>query len=92
MQVPRTPALLTGLGAGAAIFVLLIALGPRPIDVAAERTGNERIASSFADHAEKGHHQLAGFIYDNGEVAFGGLGADEHTEFCLLYTSDAADE
>ncbi|WP_301925213.1 serine hydrolase domain-containing protein [Corynebacterium glaucum] len=81
MQVPRTPALLTGLGAGAVIFVLLIALGPRPIDVAAERTGNERIASSFADHAEKGHHQLAGFIYDNGEVAFGGLGADEHTEF-----------
>lgn len=81
MRKPTTPSILAGAGAGVLAAALLIALGPRNIPLATDRTGDERIASSFADHAEKGHHRLAGFIYENGEVAFGGLGADEHTEF-----------
>ncbi|AQQ15068.1 Penicillin-binding protein 4* [Corynebacterium glaucum] len=81
MRNLTTTSILAGAGVGVLAAALLIAFGPRNIPLASDRTGDARIASFFADHAEKGHHQLAGFIYDNGEVTFGGLGADEHTEF-----------
>ena len=81
MRKLTTTSILAGAGVGVLAAALLIAFGPRNIPLATDHTGDERIAFYFADHAEKGHHQLAGFIYDNGEVTFGGLGADEHTEF-----------
>lgn len=66
---------------GLAGAAFLIYVGPRPISLATGHTGDERIAAFLAEHAERGHNELAGFVYDQGEVTFGGLGADEHTEF-----------
>lgn len=60
---------------------LMLSTGPRDISVASEHTGDAEIASALESLAEDGHHSLAAFTYDDGEVRYGGLGADEHTEF-----------
>ena len=60
---------------------LMLSTGPRDISVASEHTGDAEIASALEHLAENGHHSLAAFSYDGGETRFGGLGADEHTEF-----------
>ena len=70
-----------GVPAALATLSLLLYFGPRPIDSATDHTGDDTITSVLVAHAPKGYYQLAGFIYDGGEVRFGGLGADEHTEF-----------
>lgn len=59
----------------------LLSTGPRDISVATEHTGDPEISSALEHLAENGHHNLAAFSYDGGETRFGGLGADEHTEF-----------
>ena len=60
---------------------LMLSTGPREISVASEHTGDTEISSALEHLAENGHHNLAAFTYDDGEARFGGLGADEHTEF-----------
>lgn len=60
---------------------LMLSTGPRDISVASEHTGDTEISSALEHLAENGHHNLAAFTYDDGEVCFGGLGADEHSEF-----------
>ena len=60
---------------------LMLSTGPRDISVASEHTGDTEISSALEHLAENGHHNLAAFTYDDGEARFGGLGADEHTEF-----------
>ncbi len=70
-----------GVFAALAALTVLIALGPRPIASAAEQTGDSSVASLLETHAPKGANELAGFVYDNGEVRYGGLGVDENTEF-----------
>ena len=60
---------------------LMLSTGPREISVASEHTGDTEISSALESFSENGHHNLAAFTYDDGEARFGGLGADEHTEF-----------
>ncbi|WP_342319590.1 serine hydrolase domain-containing protein [Corynebacterium mayonis] len=69
-----------GAAAGLATAGILLAFGPLPLNLSSESTGSETISATLTDEAAKGHHDLTAFIYDNGEVTFGGLGADEHTE------------
>lgn len=57
-----------------------VAFRPRPITLATKRTGDAEIAEILAVNAEDGHRALCAFIYEDGRVRFGGLGADEHTE------------
>lgn len=70
-------------GAIAAVLTAaaLLATGPRSVELAHEHTGDEHIAAFLESNATAGHHELSGFVYDQGTVTFGGLGADEHTEF-----------
>ena len=86
-----------GLAAIVTLAVMLL-LGPRPITLGEETTGDASVSDALRTHADPGHHELAAFYLGNGDVRFGGLGADEHTEFeigsitktfnaCLLYTS-----
>ncbi|MGV0372939.1 serine hydrolase domain-containing protein [Corynebacterium pilbarense] len=60
---------------------LMLSTGPRDISVATEHTGDTEISSALEHLAENGHLNLAAFTYDGGETRFGGLGADEHSEF-----------
>ena len=70
-----------GVIAAAVTAAALLSTGPRDISVATEHTGDPEISSALEHLAENGHHNLAAFSYDGGETRFGGLGADEHTEF-----------
>lgn len=70
-----------GVIAAAVTAVALLSTGPRDISTATEHTGDPEISSALEHLAENGHHNLAAFSYDGGETRFGGLGADEHTEF-----------
>ena len=70
-----------GVIAAAVTAAALLSTGPRDISVATEHTGDPEIPSALEHLAENGHHNLAAFSYDGGETRFGGLGADEHTEF-----------
>ena len=60
---------------------LLIAFGPRPIALATHHTGEEEISTLLESGADPGSNELAAFVSEDGEVRFGGLGADENTEF-----------
>lgn len=75
----RIRRILIGIAAGALTLAVLIVVGPRPVRTG-EPTGNPVIANSLKNNLTGGEGNLAGFVYDNGEVRFGGLGADEHTE------------
>lgn len=77
----RTKQLAAGAVAGIATAGLLLFAGPRTISPATEQTGDTEIAAVLEQHAERGHHTLAGFVYNDGDVRYGGLGADENTEF-----------
>lgn len=70
-----------GVIAATVTAVALLSTGPRDISTATEHTGDPEISSALEHLAENGHHNLAAFSYDGGETRFGGLGADEHTEF-----------
>lgn len=71
-----------GLGAASTIAVAaaLLAAGPRPVSLGEPATGEPDIAAVLRDNAPRGAHELSAFIYDGGEVRFGGLGADENSE------------
>ncbi|SDS17057.1 serine hydrolase domain-containing protein [Corynebacterium timonense] len=71
---------LIGVAVGIAVLAVFLLLGPRPVSLSEERTGDEQIAAILRDNAERGHRTLTAFVYDNGEVTYGGLGADEYTE------------
>lgn len=77
----RTTNIAVGGISAALAAALLLSTGPRGISVASEHTGEEEISSTLEKLAEDGHHNLAAFTFDNGEASFGGLGADENTEF-----------
>lgn len=74
--MPRT---LVAATAATLTFAALLLAGPRPIALG-EPTGDPGIASALQDHAERGHQNLSAFVYRDGEVRFGGLGADENAE------------
>ncbi|MDO5511877.1 serine hydrolase [Corynebacterium sp.] len=63
------------------VTALLLWLGPRPVQVSAERTGDPELAARVAEHAGSGHHHLSALLLDADGPRFAGLGADEHTEF-----------
>ncbi|WP_257160593.1 serine hydrolase domain-containing protein [Corynebacterium cystitidis] len=44
-------------------------------------TGDARISEALRAGARTGHHHLAAFVLVDGDVCFGGLGADETSEF-----------
>ena len=77
----RATDIAVGVIAAAVTAVALLSTGPRDISTATEHTGDPEISASLEHLAENGHHNLAAFSYDGGETRFGGLGADEHTEF-----------
>lgn len=77
----RATNIAAGVIAAAIAAALMLSTGPRDISVASEHTGDTEISSALERLAEDGHHNLAAFTYDDGEVRFGGLGADEHSEF-----------
>ena len=62
-------------------LTVMLLLGPRPITVGTHATGDASVSSALRNNAEPGHNDLAAFFLDNGDVRFGGLDADEHTEF-----------
>lgn len=62
-------------------LTVMLLLGPRPITVGTHATGDASVSSALHNNAEPGHNDLAAFFLDNGNVRFGGLDADEHTEF-----------
>ncbi|TVS28781.1 serine hydrolase domain-containing protein [Corynebacterium sanguinis] len=70
----------SGLAVITTLTVMLL-LGPRPITVGTHATGDASVSSALRNNAEPGHNDLAAFFLDNGNVRFGGLDADEHTEF-----------
>lgn len=70
-----------GVIAAAVTAVALLSTSPRDISAATEHTGDPEISSALEHLVEDGHHNLAAFSYDGGETRFGGLGADEYTEF-----------
>ena len=67
----------------AATAALLLTFGPQRISLATTHTGDAQLASALerSAAAEPGHRALSALVYDQGRVTFGGLGADEHTEF-----------
>lgn len=77
----RPTALAAGGLAAIATLTVMLTLGPRPITLGSEATGDVSVSAALRTHAEPGHHDLAAFHFDKGEVRFGGLDADEHTEF-----------
>lgn len=77
----RATDIAVGVIAAAVTAAALLSTGPRNISMATEHTGDPEISSTLERLAENGHHNLAAFSYDGGETRFGGLGADEHTEF-----------
>ncbi|UBI08253.1 beta-lactamase family protein [Corynebacterium coyleae] len=77
----RATNIAAGVIAAAIAAALMLSTGPRDISVASEHTGDTEISSALERLAEDGHHNLAAFTYDDGEVRFGGLGADEHNDF-----------
>ncbi|WJY97399.1 serine hydrolase domain-containing protein [Corynebacterium fournieri] len=77
----RAPAIAAGGIAAAIAAALMLSTGPRDISVASEHTGDAEISAALEYLAEDGHHNLAAFTFEDGEARFGGLGADEHTEF-----------
>lgn len=81
MRQQNIPRIAVGVVAALATLALLLYFGPRPIASATFHTGDDEVASILETHAPNGYNEIAGFIYDGGEVRFGGLGADENTEF-----------
>lgn len=77
----QMPDFVTGGITAAVATAVLLAAGPRDFSVAEQRTGDPEIATALEQLAEDGHHNLAAFTFEDGEARFGGLGADEHTEF-----------
>lgn len=67
----------------AATAALLLTFGPQRISLATAHTGDTQLASALerSAAAEPGHRALSALVYDQGRITFGGLGADEHTEF-----------
>lgn len=65
---------------GVGILAVLIAFGPQPIRTG-EPTGDPTVSQALREHLRGGEGAVAGFVYDDGDVRFGGLGADENTEF-----------
>ncbi|ALA68009.1 serine hydrolase domain-containing protein [Corynebacterium lactis] len=43
--------------------------------------GDPQLTEALASNAPEGAHNLAGFVINHGETRFGGLGADQDTEF-----------
>ncbi|AWB83853.1 serine hydrolase domain-containing protein [Corynebacterium liangguodongii] len=76
----RTP-IIAGALVAAITLAGLVLIGPRPIFLSNDPTGDPEITAVLQEHAERGHHNLAAFVYTDGEVRYGGLGADENTEF-----------
>ncbi|MDO5670016.1 MAG: serine hydrolase domain-containing protein [Corynebacterium sp.] len=60
---------------------LLLWLGPRPLHLSEERTGDPELSARLADAAGSGHHHISAVLIDSDGARFAGLGADEHTEF-----------
>ena len=77
----RATNIAAGVIAAAIAAALMLSTGPRDISVASEHTGDAEISSALEHLAEDGHRNLAAFTYDDGEVRFGGLGADAHNDF-----------
>lgn len=81
MRQIDTSRILVGAVAALVTLAVLIVFGPRYIVSATEQTGEDEIVSLLQAHAPSGANELAAFIYEDGDVRYGGLGADEHTEF-----------
>ncbi len=79
---PRATALSVAALVGAATLLAALTLGPRPLPLAEERTGDPVLAGHLAELAEPGHHHLGAFtLTEAGQATFAGLGGDEHVEF-----------
>lgn len=59
---------------------ILFALGPRPISMAENQTGDTTLSNTIFNNAKPGHHQISSFALFGDDVVFGGLGADADTE------------
>lgn len=53
----------------------------RPAQLSKEATGDVNISRALSTHAPEGAHNLAGLVISDGNTRFGGLGADQNTEF-----------
>lgn len=71
----------TIIGAGVALVALvtLLFLGPRPAPNPDEPTGDTSLAQALKD-ASNGHGELSAFTIKDGDVTYGGVGADHATE------------
>src|SRR5699024_5425520 len=79
--MPRTTTILIALAATISTAALALAIGPRPITTATQRTGDPTLAALIAEHAPPGSRNISAFTIRDGQTTFAGLGSDEHTEF-----------
>ena len=78
--VHRPKSLLAAAVAVLALAAALYAIGPRPVRPAANATGTIDLQPLVKAHG-RGFNRLAAATVVDGQVSYGGLGADEHTEF-----------
>lgn len=64
-----------------ATAALAMAIGPKPISLATDKTGESELADLLEEHAPRASRNIAAFTHREGQSTFAGLGADEHTEF-----------
>lgn len=64
-----------------ATAALAVALGPKPITTATDKTGEPELTQLLDRHAPRATRNIAAFTHRDGSTTFAGLGADEHTEF-----------
>lgn len=77
----RSTVILTALAVTIVTATLAVAIGPRHISTATRHTGDPALAAAIAEHAPPGSRNISGFIIQDGQTTFAGLGSDEHTEF-----------
>ncbi|MDO5032862.1 serine hydrolase [Corynebacterium sp.] len=58
----------------------LILIGPKPITLSTQRTGDADLAGAIDKHAQRGFRNVTAFTLNGDETTFAGLGADAHTE------------
>lgn len=80
MTTTTTRARIAGTVSAAIVLALLITLGPRPVAVPDEPTGDAELAAFLKDRAPRGAGRITAFVIQDDQVRYAGLGADEHLE------------
>lgn len=69
---------IAGVLAATVALALLLALGPRPVSVPDEPTGDAELAAFLRERAPRGTGNITAFVINGDQVRFAGLGVDEN--------------